>query len=225
MQTIPTLKINGHDIDRIEYRNEPVITLKTVDQLHERPDGTARRNFNQNKNQFIENEDFFDVPYEEWHQMIAVRNSYGDQNKQRNPIKFLTQIGYLMLVKSFKDDLAWKVQRMLVRNYFGMQSGGSACYDGGQSGQEFVALQKELLDARRRIIEFQTTEIEKLKTSPRKRKKLSENEKRTIREMTSEGCLPSVIGRTLGRPTDTVRSFLRREGVKPGKDPRQLALL
>lgn len=30
----------------------------------------------------------------------------------------LTQTGYLLLVKSFTDDLAWKIQRELVRHYF-----------------------------------------------------------------------------------------------------------
>ncbi|OSM07623.1 hypothetical protein MAIT1_05002 [Magnetofaba australis IT-1] len=30
----------------------------------------------------------------------------------------LTQSGYLMLVKSFTDDLAWRVQRELVNRYF-----------------------------------------------------------------------------------------------------------
>ncbi|EEX0080363.1 ORF6N domain-containing protein, partial [Salmonella enterica] len=35
-----------------------------------------------------------------------------------NGIIFLTESGYLMLVKSFTDDLAWKVQRELVNNYF-----------------------------------------------------------------------------------------------------------
>lgn len=30
----------------------------------------------------------------------------------------ITETGYLMLVKSFTDDLAWKVQRELVDSYF-----------------------------------------------------------------------------------------------------------
>jgi hypothetical protein len=30
----------------------------------------------------------------------------------------ITESGYLMLVKSLQDDLAWKVQRELVNNYF-----------------------------------------------------------------------------------------------------------
>ena len=35
-----------------------------------------------------------------------------------NGLVLITESGYLMLVKSFTDDLAWKVQRELVKTYF-----------------------------------------------------------------------------------------------------------
>lgn len=35
-----------------------------------------------------------------------------------NGLVLLTESGYLMLVKSFTDDLAWDVQRKLVKSYF-----------------------------------------------------------------------------------------------------------
>lgn len=35
-----------------------------------------------------------------------------------NSLILITESGYLMLVKSFTDDLAWKVQRELVNSYF-----------------------------------------------------------------------------------------------------------
>lgn len=38
--------------------------------------------------------------------------------RQQNDITLITESGYLMLVKSFTDDLAWKVQRELVNFYF-----------------------------------------------------------------------------------------------------------
>lgn len=38
--------------------------------------------------------------------------------KTREDIIFLTESGYLMVVKSFTDDLAWTVQRQLVNAYF-----------------------------------------------------------------------------------------------------------
>ena len=36
----------------------------------------------------------------------------------RSDVTLLTKMGYLMLVKSFTDDLAWMVQRQLVKSYF-----------------------------------------------------------------------------------------------------------
>ncbi len=39
-------------------------------------------------------------------------------SRQQNDIIVMTESGYLMLAKSFTDDLAWTVQRELVNNYF-----------------------------------------------------------------------------------------------------------
>lgn len=41
--------------------------------------------------------------------------------RQQNDITLITESGYLMLVKSFTDDLAWTVQRALIKTYFKAQ--------------------------------------------------------------------------------------------------------
>jgi len=110
--------INGHRVEKIEYKDQPVITLNMIDELHERPNDTARRNFNHNKNRLVEYEDFFRVPYDEWTQVLVGRNSSDQKGGHHGNMIFITQSGYLMLVKSFNDDLAWKVQRELVKRYF-----------------------------------------------------------------------------------------------------------
>lgn len=113
------VKIDNRDVERIEYRGEPVVTLRMVDDLHKRPQGTARRNFNKNREFFVEGVDYFRVTHAEWSKITAVRNSSGGRDTgQRNSITFLTQTGYLMVVKSFTDALAWKIQRALVTAYF-----------------------------------------------------------------------------------------------------------
>lgn len=82
--------------------------------MHERPAGTARRNFTSNKKYLIENEDYFKI----------TRNTPMDEirslgiNIPPKGTTLITESGYLLLVKSFTDDLAWKVQRQLVSNYF-----------------------------------------------------------------------------------------------------------
>lgn len=38
--------------------------------------------------------------------------------RQQNDVTLITESGYLMLVKSFTEDLAWEVQQKLVNSYF-----------------------------------------------------------------------------------------------------------
>lgn len=92
-----TVTINNKQLPEVEYRGQRVVTLKMIDEVHQRPEGTARKRFNDNKCRFVEGEDYF------------VRNS--DEAREMgvtapNGIIFLTESGYLMLVKSFTDDLA-----------------------------------------------------------------------------------------------------------------------
>lgn len=106
--------INNTQVLVKEFSGQRVVTFKEIDAVHGRPDGTARRNFNTNKSHLIEGEDYF------------VRNSSEAQNEfgitAPNGLTLITESGYLMLVKSFTDDLAWKVQRQLVKEYFRAKS-------------------------------------------------------------------------------------------------------
>lgn len=103
------ITINGVSLAPVEHRGIRVMTLAMMDAAHKRPEGTARRNFNENRDRLIEGEDYF------------VRNSSEARKLgviAPNGLALLTETGYSMLVKSFTDDLAWDVQRQLVRSYF-----------------------------------------------------------------------------------------------------------
>nr|MBO2495059.1 hypothetical protein [Clostridia bacterium] len=104
------ITINDKQIRIKEYKGQRVVTFKDIDEVHQRPEGTARRNFNENKHRFIEGIDYF------------VRNSYEAKEEfgitAPNGLVLITESGYLMLVKSFTDDLSWQVQRQLVNTYF-----------------------------------------------------------------------------------------------------------
>lgn len=105
--------INGNYMAIKEYNLQRVVTFKDIDTVHGRPEGTARRNFNQNKQRFIEGVDFFKITPNEF------RTAFGNMDKrQQNDVTLITESGYLMLVKSFTDDLSWTVQRELVNIYF-----------------------------------------------------------------------------------------------------------
>lgn len=92
---------------------KPVLTFRDIDAIHHRPEGSAKRNFNTNRQRFIEGEDFFKITPSEF------RTAIGDMDaRQQNDVTLFTESGYLMIVKSFTDDWAWEVQRKLVKTYF-----------------------------------------------------------------------------------------------------------
>jgi len=90
------------------------VTLAMIDKVHQRPAGTARRCFTHNRKRFIEGTDNFNLSADE---IRSQRENRVFAAHTRNAI-FLTESGYLMVAKSFTDDLSWQVQRELVNTYF-----------------------------------------------------------------------------------------------------------
>lgn len=93
-----------------EYKGQRVVTFKDIDEVHQRPSGTARKRFNENKSHFIEGEDYFVQKTDEAKLLFDIIAPSG--------LVLITETGYLLLVKSFKDELSWNVQRRLVNTYF-----------------------------------------------------------------------------------------------------------
>lgn len=108
-----SISINSNKLPIREYNGQRVVTFKDIDAVHERKDGTAKRNFYTNKEHFIEGVDFLKITAYEFRTLFG-----GLDERRQMDIVLITESGYLMLAKSFTDDLAWKVQRELVNNYF-----------------------------------------------------------------------------------------------------------
>ena len=106
--------INNMPVLVKEYGGQRVVTLKDIDTVHGRPDGTAGRNFRTNKAHFIKDEDYFTVELT----TDEIRRQFGAGKNAGKKITLITETGYLMLVKSFTDELAWTVQRELVSSRF-----------------------------------------------------------------------------------------------------------
>jgi hypothetical protein len=106
------MKIGNTDIQIKEFQGERVVTFRDIDEIHERPDGTASRNFRQSKERFIEDKDYYRLTAAE-----LKATNFVELNSP-NGITLITESGYLMLVKSLTDDLSWEVQRKLVDTYF-----------------------------------------------------------------------------------------------------------
>ena len=139
------VKINNQDLQVKEFKKQRVVTFKDIDTVHERAEGTAKRNFNSNKIHFIEGIDYFFV------KPIDVETYEIRTSEINNAGSYLiTESGYLMLVKSLTDDLAWKVQRELVNNYFRANQ-KPACMEDVliQSLQEMKAIRLQLEEVKK----------------------------------------------------------------------------
>lgn len=97
------------------YRGERVITLRQMDEAHQRPDGTAKRNFHENRGRLQEGRHFFEVTQRDEIRTLGIERPQGGTPES---VTLLTEFGYLLLVKSFRDELAWQVQEVLVATYF-----------------------------------------------------------------------------------------------------------
>ncbi len=111
------VQIGDVDLDQIFYRGEPVVTFAQIDRAHKRPDGTAKRNFNENKNRFVEGVDFVELTSDE----IRTMSAMGAFPPRTARGTIITRRGYLKLVKSLNDDLAWAVFDDMVERYFAVE--------------------------------------------------------------------------------------------------------
>ncbi|HAW3028824.1 TPA: ORF6N domain-containing protein [Escherichia coli] len=109
-----TVTINNKQLPAVEYRGQRVVTLAMIDEVHQRPEGTARAAFNRNRSHFIEGVDFLEMTAD-----VIRTESLSDAFAARTAKGIiLFESGYLMLTKPFNDVLAWQVQRELVNSYF-----------------------------------------------------------------------------------------------------------
>nr|DAN23031.1 MAG TPA_asm: hypothetical protein [Bacteriophage sp.] len=109
------VNVEGTELDVREYNGQMVVTFDDIDLVHKRPSGTARKAFNRNKRHFINGVDYIVLEKESSNvHPVDIRNI----DIPNRGITVFTESGYLMLVKPFKDDLSWDVQRALVNGYF-----------------------------------------------------------------------------------------------------------
>jgi ORF6N domain len=191
----------------LEYKGQRVITLGLMDKLHNRAEGTARRNFNENKEKLEDGRHYFHATYQELTQMNEIRTSGITPNP--NGLIFITERGYLLLVKSFTDDFAWEVQEQLVDNYFDRNK--------PMTTAEFLVQQAQL------ILEHE----QKLKRNEQQIKKLEERQDSSDKslevtrlelEATSkkaEEALAAALQHKFGEPSHySILGFCNKHGIK-----------
>lgn len=158
-----TKLINGHTIEAKEYNGKRVITFKDIDEVHERKSGTARKRFNDNKQWFVEGEDYFRISASVFRTLIGEMNE-----RHQTDVVLVTESGYLMIIKSFHDDLSWQLQRILVNSYFRAKEMQLGNYDDLspmlrmfiQQERQMKAMQTEIADTKAQL-EITQTENQK----------------------------------------------------------------
>ena len=146
--------INNTQVLVKEFSGQRVVTFKEIDAVHGRPDGTAKRNFRSNREHFIEGEDFFMLDQPDEIRSLGIQRPQGGTPES---VTLITESGYLMLVKSFTDDLAWKVQRQLVKEYFRAKSTQSQPLT---TAQQLLAQASLLVEQEQRISAVETRQDE-----------------------------------------------------------------
>ena len=108
--------INSEKMEVKEYEGLRVVTAWNIGKVHNRDVGEINKIFNRNKDKFILNEDYFILKIKDFSERFKTIQDFIPNNVKE--IALFTESGYLMLVKTFTDDLSWNIQRQLVKTYF-----------------------------------------------------------------------------------------------------------
>lgn len=108
------ITVHGCRFPPVEYHGQRMVTFDMIDRAHQRKKGTAAAAFRRNRHRFIHERHYVELTSEGICRMsqspvFPVRTARGI---------LITEMGYLLLVKSFNDDLSWRIQEMLVADYF-----------------------------------------------------------------------------------------------------------
>jgi toxin-antitoxin system, toxin component, bro family len=136
------VKINEEEIMVKEYENQRVVTAWDIAKVHNREVREVNQQFNRNKEKLIEGEDYFSLtPIEFSKSQIVIQEFIPNSVKE---IILFSESGYLMLVKTFTDDLSWDIQRQLVKGYFKLK----------ENNQKSLTLPQQLLAQAQYLVEI-----------------------------------------------------------------------
>ena len=110
------ITINNTQVEVKEYEGLRVVTAWDIAKVHNREVREITQNFNYVKDKLLKNEDYFLVNKEKISESKILIQDFIPNNVKEIPL--FTESGYLMLVKTFTDDLSWDIQRQLIKGYF-----------------------------------------------------------------------------------------------------------
>lgn len=78
------MSIRGQNIAIKEYQGQRVVTFRDIDQVHGRPEGTARKRFNENRRHFIDGTDFFSITQPSEIRTLGIKRPQGGSTWKHN---------------------------------------------------------------------------------------------------------------------------------------------
>lgn len=110
------ITIENTEMQVREYGGQRVVTFDDICSLHECERKRLTKHFERKRKHFVKNEDYYELTRKELNDLTSPNSKIvGNPNIKAY---LFTESGYLMIVKCLDDDMAWKVQRALVNNYF-----------------------------------------------------------------------------------------------------------
>lgn len=139
-----TMIILNEEIEIKEYNGKRVITAYDIAKLHGRDVKRINELFKNNRNRFIENEDYFIANKNliNW----SFKTSSENISSNLKELILFTESGYLLLTKVMNDDRSWGVQRILTKSYFKIQELKNAI-ESGEIRIEKTEENKKLISA------------------------------------------------------------------------------
>ncbi len=101
----------------IEYKNMRVLTTQQLAKSYGTSTDTITRNFNRNKDRYIEGEHYFALEGDEKNSFLDL-GQFDRGLRNAKTLYLWTQKGTLLHAKSLNTDVAWEVYGRLVDNYF-----------------------------------------------------------------------------------------------------------
>ncbi|WP_442797336.1 ORF6N domain-containing protein [Pantoea vagans] len=108
------ISINQAELPAVEFHGQRVVTFSMIDIAHRRPKGTAKAAFGRHRSRFAIGRHFFELTGDVIRTQLL--SEFFPKHTRKGIV--ITEMGYLLLVKPFQDDLSWLVQEELVNAYF-----------------------------------------------------------------------------------------------------------
>jgi hypothetical protein len=202
------IKVLDKEILPLVINGIPVMTFKMIDEVHDRVEDAAGRSFRQNRNRFIEGEDYLKISSGE----IRRSQPAAISSQARGDMIVMTESGYLMIVKSFSDDRAWDVQRALVRCYFKVKETVQATPKG------VYVPNSQMVKINQQLMEFNELLKAKIPAEKKKKKhgaKMTNEEACRIYDLEKQGYSQKKISQEIGKSTATISQFLQYRPTLP----------